>query len=310
MPDNFQLFGPARWTTPDGTRTFRFAASMIAEVHERRIVVRRRPYLDGAPLDDTGEEPGAYDVVLLFTNNHGVGGVPDPAYPDYHRESLEALRRKGTSTLYVPGRGERRVRIKRVATTQIPNERDCEAISISVLEDKEDERATAGSFAMPSAKTAGPVFARAIDSGAQPIGLAGDLLDQITFAMTKLTAAINAPFDSAAEIQGRAAALTGATDRLTSAITTGPQRLGTLPIAGPEAAPVLLGIELLRDNASSQTTAAFGAGSIRQRRFGQMLSIFDIATRIGQDPNDLMRLNSRLPSQFAIPPGTPVWTRS
>lgn len=310
MPDSFTLFGPARWTRPDGRKTYNLATVSLNQAFERRIVVRKRPYLDGAPLDDTGAEPGAHELAFGFWNGHGVANVPEPAYPEYHLEMLEAFQLKGTSTLYIPGRGEKRIRIKMVRSSQYPTERDCEVIAISILEDAEEERVTAAAFVLPSAKSAPPVLARAVASWAEPIGFAGDLLDLVTFATTKLTAAVNAPFDSADAIQQRVDALHGAIGRLEDAIVTTPARAGALPLATPEAVLTLGALGMLRDSASAQVSATYGTGTVRPRTFREVVSIFDVANRTGNDAADLMRLNARLPSLFAIAPGTPVLCRA
>lgn len=311
--DFFAQFGPARWTAPDGRRTYKLAASSVSKTHERRVIMRRRPYLDGAPLDDTGAEPRAYELALLFANGHGVPGVPDPAYPDYHAEVDAALEAEGTSTLYVPGKGEKRVRVKRTSTMQIPTERDCEVITISVVEDREDERATADSFVLPSAKSALPVVARRFLDDASSLGMGSDLLSAIERGVNAITAAANAPFDSAADLQQRVEAFLASCDRCEAALTRGPKMFGApaaAPFLSPEAASVRASLQFLRDAAHGQVRAAFGAGSVQTRRFGQTLSIFEIAARLGQDPADLVRLNAKLPSVAHIPAGTPVLTRA
>ena len=73
--DTFTLFGPARWTPADGSRTF--ALALVANGHsfERRLVERKRPGLDGAPLDDAGSNPKLGDVFSVDCS--AMGSIVD-----------------------------------------------------------------------------------------------------------------------------------------------------------------------------------------------------------------------------------------
>lgn len=311
--DTFTLFGPARWTPADGSRTF--ALALVANGHsfERRLVERKRPGLDGAPLDDAGSNPKPFDLRAIFANGHGVKDVPDPAYPDYHRDFLDALEQKGkgTSTLYVPGRGEKRVRFKRYATSQSPDMRDCEFVDLSFTEDLEDEHPSAGSFTLPSAKSAGPVLARKLRDDGHALGIGGDLFDQIEAFVDRVTAAAQAPFDSAADMQARVDELIGHLDRCEKALTRLPAPGAFSPLAPVEAAATLVGLALLKDNARRMVSATYGEATVRPRVFGVTLSIFEIAARLGQDSGELVQLNvRRVPSLFAIPAGFPVLVKA
>lgn len=312
MPaDTFTLFGPARWTPADGSRTFALALVANSHSHERRIVERKRPGLDGAPLDDAGANPKPYDLRAFFANGHGVAGVPDPAYPGYHRDFLDALEQKGkgTSTLYIPGRGEKRVRFKRYATSQSPDMRDCEFVDLSFTADLEDEHPTAGAFTLPSAKSAGPVLARKLLEDGHALGIGGDLFDAIGAFVSRVEAAATAPFDSAADMQGRVAELVGHIERVEKKLTGLPGAFS--PLAPAEAAATLVGLALLKDNARRLVSATFGEASVVPRVFPVALSIFDVAARLGQDSGELVQLNvRRVPSLFAIPAGFPVLVKA
>lgn len=317
MPaDTFTLFGPARWTPADTSRTFALALVQNDVAHERRLVERKRPYVDGSPFDDSGADGKPLTLRAIFVNGHGIADVPDPAYPQYHRDFLDALetKGKGTSTLYAPGRGERRVRYKGYASSQQPDRRDCEFVDLRFVEEREDERATAGSFTLPSAKTAGPILARQIADDGHALGMGGDLFDAIGGLVRQLNAAANAPFDSAAAQQQRVEGLVGAVVRVGRNMVLGPQRFGAgaaAPLLSPEAAAVSVGLVVLRDTAHRQESATYGEGSIVPRAFTTTLSIFEIASQLRQDAGDLIQLNvRRVPSLFAIPPGFPVLVKA
>lgn len=309
MPtDTFELFGPARYT-PAGGRTFHLRASTAADVFERRIIPRPRPYVDGAPLDDTGAMPDMFDLVFLFAERDVIPNVSERIYPTYHAAFLREARVEGTGTLYFPGRGEKRVRLKRMASQQVPGERNCEAVTCNFLEDKEDERATAGSFTAPSSKLAAGATARQILDDAHALGMGGDLLEALEDLANFLESAANSPFDAAADIEQRANRAIAACKKVEKAFTKAPQAFETLafaPLALSEAFATASGLKVLQDAAAAQRGALLGVASQRQRVFTEPLSIFEIATRIGKNPDDLIRANPRA-DLFLVPPGVPVW---
>jgi len=284
--------------------------------HERRLVERKRPGLEGSPLDDTGSDAKPYTMRALFKNGHGVPDVPDPAYPQYCFDFLEALeqRGKGTSTLYVPGRGEKRVRFKKYHSAQSIEARDAELIDLTFIDDLESEHVTAGAFSLPSAKSAGPVVMRRLRDDARALGVGGDLLDKLEVAVNRMNAAAMAPFDSAAALQQRVGEVLGLIHRFELNLATAPRRLGggaINPIAQAEASSVHLGLAQLRDNAHKQAGATYGEGSVVERSYPVPLSIYEVATIERQDPGELLNLNARrLPSLVAILPGTPVLVKA
>ena len=317
MPsDSFSLFGPARWTPADRSRTFALVLVANEGEHERRLVERKRPGLEGSPLDDTGSDAKPYTMRALFKNGHGVPDVPDPAYPQYCFDFLEALeqRGKGTSTLYVPGRGEKRVRFKKYHSAQSIEARDAELIDLTFIDDLESEHVTAGAFSLPSAKSAGPVAMRRLRDDARALGVGGDLLDKLEVAVNRMNAAAMAPFDSAAALQQRVGEVLGLIHRFELNLATAPRRLGggaINPIAQAEASSVHLGLAQLRDNAHKQAGATYGEGSVVERSYPVPLSIYEVATIERQDPGELLNLNARrLPSLVAILPGTPVLVKA
>lgn len=314
-PDVFELFGLARYTPAGGT-TFYLRATMVGDTFERRIVERRRPYLEErpAPCDDTGPNNDTFDVTLLFARADEVLAqrVGEPVYPDYHARFLRESRVEGTATFYFPGRGEKRVRLKRRDSTQDPSARDSEVVRLSLLEDGEDNRAGADTFALPSAKSAGPVLVRQFAEAAGPLGLGGDLLTILEDAMTALEAAVNSPFDAAAQVQQRAQRVLDVCARMRRLHTSVVQKFeppSFSPLRPPDASIALALLSQIEESAAAQRGAIFGTGTIRPRTFGRVLSIFDVAALLGQPVDDLIRLNAALPL-FGIPAGVQVLTRA
>lgn len=313
-PDIFELFGPARYT-PAGGRTFHLRATMASDVFERRIVIRKRPYLEGpAPCDDTGPENDTFEIAALFAERDpGIPGAEGQVvYPDYHAAFLREIRIEGTGTLYFPGRGEKRVRLKRRSSDQTPQERNCEIVRLSFIEDGEDARAGADVFTLPSAKSAGPVLVRQLGATAASIGLGGDLLADIENAMQLLEAAVNSPFTASGLVPARAARVLDLCRRARRLYTARVSRFGSgsvSPLLPASAAKPLRLLSQIEDVAAAQQAAMFGAGTVRPRRFTRPLSIFEIATLLAQPVDELIRLNAGLPL-FGIPSGTEVLTRA
>lgn len=316
FPDTFELFGFARYT-PAGSRPFNLRAMTASDAYERRIIKRRRPYLDGAPLDDTGAEPDTFDIVALFAQSDTAlsGRAGEAAYPGYHARFLREARKGGTGTLYFPGRGEKRVRLVRRVSTQTAEARNSEVVTLAFLEDLEDGRAGADTFSLPSAKTAPALLLRQFSASAVRIGLGGDLLDLLDDAVTLLEAATRDPFNAAGLIPLRAQRvldLCGRVRRLSTRAVQPFEGNGDevfAPLTPPDAAEALGLLALLEDAAAAQKAAVYGTATTRPRKFDRPLSIFDVAALLGQPVDDLIRLNARLPL-FGIPPGVEIITRA
>lgn len=310
-PDIFEKYGLVRWTSPDGAQTFTLRHALMSHTIERRVVPRKRPGLDGAPLDDTGAEPDGFEVPLMFlrtdTALQAIVGVD--VYPTHHARFLRAARVEGTSTMYIPGRGTKRVRIRRIVSTMNPTARDAEEVTLSVIEDLEDPaRAGADTFTAPSAKSSPRVYQLALTASAGPVGWGGDLLYQLGAAIDRLQAVIDDPLSAAGDIGQRADRVLDLCRKMRRLHTAPVQPFdggGYAPLRATDAFEPLALLARIEDAASAQRAAVFGTATTRPRRFNRVLSIFDIATELGQPVADLIRLNARLPL-FGIPAGTEV----
>jgi len=312
MPDIFELFGPARITTANGQQYWLLATTASVEV-ERRIVEQKRPGVDGAPLDDQGANPKVYNLRILFADGHGRAEIPTPTYPDYHEKFLAAVDNGDTVTTYFPGRGEKRVKIKRLASEQTAMMRNAEVVTLLCLEDREDERPTADSFVLPSAKSAGPVVARQFLAAAETIGLGGDFVDAVERFAAELEAAAQSPFDSAAEIQDRADRLQAACERVESIGSKVQDRANALafaPLVPGDAGLACRLLKKLQGVAAAHRTAIYGVSTTQARAFARTVSIYEVAQKLGQPVEDLIRMNARLPSLLSIPPGTKILTKA
>lgn len=309
-PDAFQQAGYAR-LTPAGGTTFVLRVVDMTHTIERRVIPRKRPGLDGAPLDDTGAEADVFAFNLLFARSDTAlqSIVNEAIYPTFYTRFLRAVRVEGTASMYIPGRGDKRVRVRRIDTRQNPNEREAENVTLNVVEDLEDPaRAGADTFTAPSAKSSPRVYQLALAASAGPVGWGGDLLYQLGAAIDRLQAVIDDPLSAAGDIGQRADRVLDLCRKMRRLHTAPVQPFdggGYAPLRATDAFEPLALLARIEDAASAQRAAVFGTATTRPRRFNRVLSIFDIATELGQPVADLIRLNGRLPL-FGIPAGTEV----
>ncbi len=309
-PDIFQQLGFVKLTPAGSKTTFTLRQNLITHTIKRRPVPRKQPEVEGAPIDDTGSDPDTFDVPLLFARSDTVlqAIIGEAVYPQYHARFLREARVRGTATIYIPARGELRVCVDSIVSTQSPDARDCENVMLRVLVDREDGRAGADTFNLPSAKSAPPILLQQFASAAVQVGLGGDLLGDLEAAVDALQAAINSPLDAAGDVSRRADRvlnLCGKIRRLSTAPVQPFRAGGTPPLLLAEAVEPLTLLALLEDAAAAQRSAVNGTATTRPRRFDRVLSIFEIATLLGQPVDELIRLNARLPL-WGVPAGTEI----
>lgn len=314
MPDIFEQFGFAAYTPAGGTK-FLVRDVTVSDVFERRAIERRRPGLEGpAPVDDTGPNNDTFDITLLFARTDSVLAerVGEPVYPDYHARFLRELRVEGTATYYYPGRGEKRVRLRRLTSARTSTARDSEDVTLSLLEDGEDNRAGADAFALPSAKSAPTVLVRQIAIEARPLGIGSDLVLNLESAVLALDSSANQPFTAAAEIGRRADRVLLACSKLRRTLTAPVppfDQPAFSPLLAADAGNVLGVLSQIEASAAAQRPSIFGTGTVRAMRFSTALSIFEIAAKLQQPVDVLIQMNVGLPL-FGIPAGVEVLTKA
>lgn len=136
--DLFEKSPIARWIA--GPYDVKFPVQSIREQGGNRIVEHKRPFREGAKLDDTGGEPFIWTVTAVFNNTIDEDlGNSEPLYPNVLNRLIEALASvHETGNLHLPTRSAVRARPKTWDRTEDPESRDHATLVITFIEDNED----------------------------------------------------------------------------------------------------------------------------------------------------------------------------
>ena len=296
-----------------------FAVTEIRETYGRRVVPRTRVYKDGQKLDDTGEDAISWEIDALFFNGMQApetSGAEEDQYPGAIDRFCIALRIVGTGDLTLSTRGARRARVKGYRRTDSSAFRNGATITLTFLEDSEDD-ITAASFSKPAAKVA--ASAQALDSYtfATDEGAGASLLQQLNELASGLQELANAPGEFVDSLEAQAKAIGHLCSKVESTFANAAARAQgdtVMLLTNPSAAPGLRSLRKLSDTAmraaSEAAQAAARGPRIVSRTFSRTMSIFDVAVEVGNTADQLMGINGSIPDMLAIAPGTPVRTIS
>lgn len=311
--DDEAIFGAypvAKWEAT-GKPAVSFPFETLEENGGNRLVPHERLYRDGARIDDTGSRATTYTFAIPVLNspNHeeGVDGLAQ--YPDLALKLIEACEVHETGTLTVPTKGPRRCRAETWRRMEDARKVDMAALVITWMEDNEDD-ADAAAAQAPSASTVASKYAQDAIDACQEWGADSDLLSSLTDFANDLQDLANAPAQYVADIEAKAGNLAAAADRVeaTFASTTdeAEDELGTL-LTDPQASRAGRMLARVKDVAARAPLEPHShKGKIITRTFGRDVSIFDVATIVGQNPADLIDLNTQLEDLLHIERDTPV----
>lgn len=134
----FEQYGPCRWVCRGNDVSFPILS--IKEQGGNRIVEHKRPFREGAKLDDTGAEPFVWTITGVFENSLQESGLrqDEPLYPDTLNRLIRSLSVHETGNLYLPTRGAVRARPKNWDRSESNELRDYATLVITFVEDNED----------------------------------------------------------------------------------------------------------------------------------------------------------------------------
>ncbi len=307
--DTFSKYPPAQFTIFGVT--IAFPVLRIQESGGNRIIERKRPYRNGAKLDDTGAEPRVWTLDAIFNSTLEIGkNLLDinsglPLYPDALNFLIEnAFTIHGTGDLVVPTIGPQRARATSYTRSETMDERDQALVTFVFTEDNEDNV----NFGSTQAPTAGANAARlgnTLTDDVQKFGSWSDALLQLQSALLDLEALVNGPGDLLLDIESAALRVQGAGRRAVRTMQengrTG-RNLFLDPANSRGERKTARSIELA---ARAAATARRGKPQLTEVVFREGTSIFRIGANIGQDPGDLIGINPDLDPNF-IPVGTTV----
>ncbi len=304
----FEQLITCRWTAK-GQATVLIPVSRITETVDTRLAARRRAYRLGWKLDSTSRDGHIWELECIYrsapTDEDDDG---EGIYPYDLNDLCATIDVDATGDLDLPTRGPVRARFKGYRRTEDAEMVDAATIALTFWEDNEDD-ATSASFSGPTAKAGAKLAgAQATEDLAEAGAWDFDIGD-FNELCAGLEAIANFPGDIIDQVDAKVNAIVNGIARVEKAFADSKNRLAgdaSTLLTDPSSAPALRSLSRLGDVATKARLEAGLSTKTVLRRFDRTLSIFDVATTLGQDGTLLLGLNRGLPDPLAIPPGTPV----
>lgn len=310
--DIFGGYPVASWQVGDSP-VIRFPlVGALSEDLTNRIVRQVRPYRRGAKLDSTGFAEREFSLTALFNNTiveAGLESNPRPLYPFMLRQLLEAFTLQQTGTLTLPTVGAVRCRALSAKRLEQVDARDQATVDLTFVEDNEEALLTAP-FTLPSARaTVAKNAAQTFFTLNREAGVA----DVDLFTMRERSSDVESRLLSAgrsvADLEAEARSLRWQMQRQRETQRQLADGLGILGTEEPRGSEFHRLSIRLEDTLGKATDEKF-ASRPRVRTFVvdvAVTSLFEIAARLKQDPQDLLDLNGeRVPDPFYLEQGDVV----
>ena len=311
--DYFKEYGPATWTV--GGTKLGFPVISINEEGKNRLVPQKRPYRDGAKLDDTGSEPRTFSFEAIFDN--GLLVLPDAElilndinggkklYPDVANAMCDSFDVHETGDLFVPTRGKVRARADTYSRNESANIRNDARIRFTFIVDNEDSL-DATAFTPPSVSASAISVAKVMEEEAEKSGAwDGSIADLMEFA-NNIEGLANAPGDFLADVEAQAGALKAANDKVIKTHTDTTKE-GRDLLLDPESSTLHKHLATLKEMAGqSIEKSRRGVPGFVTRTYTTRMSIFDVAAVEGKDVSILLQVNAQIEDALDIPAGVGV----
>lgn len=301
-------YAVASWKVGDEPRIY-FPVLEKTPQLGNRIIEHERPGRAGAKLQSTGAKARRWSLRAIFTTRMTEPGADNdrPLFPDVYLMLERSFEVQETGDLVIPGTGSVRARAETMQSTESFDEEDTARADLVFVEDNE-ESLDRSLIRPPTARATTVRQATQTVFTAQASGAhSTDLNDLTTFA-AELEGALQEPGRSINKVQTQVRRNRRAIQRIAAA---GRQTTNDVagPFSGPRGSATERQLLLLSDRQAS--AAAERSSSLpRIVRFVvdvESCSIFDIATRHDQDPEDLLDLNdSRIADPFSLRRGDAV----
>lgn len=310
----FERYQSFSWT-PKGGATLVFPVESTREGYRNRLVRHKRPYRDGARLDDTGHDAIVWTLSCGFYNgNWHEAEIADPAavYPQLVNDLCDSFKIHETGDLVTATRGTRRCRAESYDRTEASSPRDAAIVNFVWVEDNEDDAAAAAQQG-PSVAAVTLSKARAATFDVESTGLGGDGFASLTALAAEVEALVRSPGEYAGELEGKANALTSRVRSIERAFaseseqaTSDVRRILTDPMNSRAGRRLREVSDLAQQSVASKL-------SMGPRIVGKVsprdTSLFAMAAASGADVADVLRLNPGL-NAFFVPAGTLVRVRA
>ena len=300
----FEQYPVASWSVP-GADTLYFPVESIKEDGGNRIVLRERPYRDGAKLDDTGSKAKRWVLSIRFDNSiqePGLNNGGKSLYPEVVNALIASADKHETGDLVVPTRGSIRARLETYGRTEVYAERDCATCSFTFVQDNEDN-VDAASFTAPTASANARQKADEAVFSAQSEGAWDGSLQDLNEAAGTLEGIANAPGDAIHQVEETANIVLGAADRVVKAFSN-TSKEGRTQFLQPRGNSTERKVLQLQDMAGREKVSQKrGRRRLVSRVFKQDYSLAAIATIVQQDYVDLVEINPQLENPLLVPAG-------
>lgn len=312
MAEIFEEYQPAQWRAAPDEPRLAFPVLDVQEQGGNRIVERDRPYRSGAKLDDLGDKAKRWTIKAVFENSIQEPGVAavngDKAlYPTVLNELIDSFDRFHDlpGDLSVPTRGWVRARLETYGRNEQYGERDSAELTLTFVEDNED-RIDARSFTAPTVSANARRLSEITTFDAQSGGIWDDDTQSLEAFASDLEAVANAPGETQQEVDQKAGATIGSTNRILRAFST-PGRGGRDKLRDPESSSTYRKLQSTKEIAGrSRQEARRGRPPLVTVVFERRQSLVTVAAMFGQDFADLLAVNPQVDDPLHIPPRTPV----
>jgi prophage DNA circulation protein len=309
MATEFEEATIARWRVSNVI--YKFPVESITDDGGNRIVVRERPYRDGAKLDDTGAKPKSFNVVVRFENTIEEPGleqqVETPLFPTLMQAMLNSFAEHKTGDLTLPILGAFRCRADSYSRTMSFEQRDCAVVSFRWVEDNEDN-VEAQSFAKTSARATSRRIAEETTFDSEGLGSLSDSIADLEDFADDLEGAINAPGEFVEDVRTKSKRVQKAVKSINDTFGVVNQE-GRDLLLKPQNSKAARQLSTLADtSARAEEEKTRGRPTRVTTSYPTQRSIFDIAVELDQDVVVLINMNqTRIENLLAIPAGTNVY---
>ena len=303
MAGEWEKLGSGAFKSDGGTE-YKFAVVSRTKSGGNRLPSRERPYRDGEKRDHTGTKGKTFRVEMLFHNGgvseEGIDNDGPPMWPD----RLNALEKEFESakcgTLHLPWERNIRCRALDWERTALPDLRDGERLSVTFVTDNEDNL---DGYSLENVSVRARVRRQA-EEAVFDVERSGDWdgsLEDITQLASEVEGSLAAPDEFRQDLDQKANRLIRAADTVISALENKPES------NDPARAKNGQHLRELRElGARAVAASATSLPRVVQRAFPTSRDIYSIATELGQNPDELIANNPKIPDLTYIPARTPV----
>lgn len=279
---------------PDDEVSVYFCVTAIRKSGGNRLVKGAIPFRRGVKLDSTGPKERTWTVDTVWHNTLIEAGLLESPriYPERLNEMEKLCEAQVTGTLNLPLERNLRVRVESYDRTLALSLRDGETMSITFVEDNEDDQVTAEQASV-KASIQGSIEEASFD--AESTGCWSGGLEDLTAFASDLQATMNAPGEAWAGIKQKADRVKDACEKVAKTLT-----------GDPDEAPLMISLVDIADTAARAESEGQGSPKTVTRTWPADTDIYAIASSVGQSPEVLLALNVGLPDPGFIPAGTPV----